>query len=373
MSAADLSALLRGEPARTDEERRVASLIDALRADPPGPSATLRAHVRELRPQKRHRLLSLAPRRLAVVAVPLLAAAALGTALVHGLIDSGGHPVAQKEFQHRSASAVGGQPAGAPTATVPTFQKAPSVLGLPARSMGDVPSLSSGVRLRRFVASLRVRIPDVNRLSKATSMATQVARLLGGYAASVEYRNPAGRPGQAFLELRIPIDHVQAALTRLAGLGTLLAQQVSVQDLQAQLERQAAQVVQLREEITLTQKALQDPSLSPVDRIRLQLKLNEAGRALAQRMHARKHTVAEGMLARLSLVLTTQKPAVQAGIHHERRLNRMLGSAVSFLELESTILLYALVVITPLIPLAVLACALVSARRRRDERRLLHT
>src|ERR1700730_11144257 len=259
MSAVDLTALLLGEPARTEEERRLAGLIDALRADPARVPSTLRARVQELRPQQRHRLPPLPLRRLAVIAVPLLAAALLGTALVDGLIDSGRHPAAAREFQHGSASVGGAGSAGAQTATVPTFQKAPSVLSVPQRSTGGAPSLGGGVRLQRFEASLRVRVADVDRLSKATSTAPRIARSLGGYAASVEYRTPAGRPGEAFLDLRIPTDRVQAALARLAGLGTLLSQHVSVQDLQAQFDRQTAQVVQLRQEIALTQKALQDP------------------------------------------------------------------------------------------------------------------
>src|SRR6266516_1582698 len=371
MSAADLNALLRGELPRTDEERRLAGLIDALRADPPRAPERLRARVGELRPAPR-RLSSFAPRRLLLVAAPAAVALALGAAIVHGLADSGA-PQKTPVAQQRAASATTPSedkarlaPSAAPShsagggATWAQAQRSQS----PAQTeLRKVPgAIAAGPRLTRYEASLRVRVADTGRLADATSAATRVARSLGGYAASVQYRTPSGRPGEADLELRIPTDRVQAALTRLSALGTLISERIFVQDVQGRVERQTSQIVQLREEITLTIAALKNPALSPVDRIRLQLRLNEAKRALAQRLHARKGTIAEGTLARVSLVLTSKQQAAAA--HHRSRIDRMLGSAVSFLGLEATILLYALIVVSPLLPLAALAWGLAWARRR---------
>ncbi len=58
-------------------------------------------------------------------------------------------------------------------------------------------------------------------------------------------------------------------------------------------------------------------------------------------------------------------------VHHRGRLGRMLHSALGFLGLEATIVLYGLIVVGPLALVAGLAWGLTRARRRREERRLL--
>src|SRR3954464_7814773 len=226
-----------------------------------------------------------------------------------------------------------------------------------------------GARLTRYEASLRLRVEGAKRLADATASATRIARAYGGYAASVEYRTPAGRAGQAFLELRIPTARVQGAVARLSSLGTILSQRVSTQDLQRDLERETAQIAQLRQTVKLTLAALRDPAVTPVQRVQLQLRLAEAKRALAQRTHARGSTIAEGTLARVSLVLTSENAA--AVVHHRGRAGRMLPRAVAFLGLEATVALYVLVVVSPFVALALLFGGATVVRRRREERRLL--
>ena len=149
-----------------------------------------------------------------------------------------------------------------------------------------------------------------------------------------------------------------------------MSQQLSVQDLQRDLDRENAQILHLREAIAAYEAALKDPSLTPVQRIELQLKLADTKRALAQRSHKRGATLAEGALSRVSLVLTTAKP-VHAATHHSSGLGRRLRSAVAFLGLEGTILLYALIVVSPFAVLGALAWAAARIRRRREADRLL--
>jgi hypothetical protein len=325
-------------------------------AVPPAPER-LRVRVRELRPASR-RMPSLGLRRGLVVGVPAIAGVAVVVALVHGLGDSSPRPAAWQAARTVAQRALD-RPATAHGAVADS-----GVAAAPA------PALGGGARLTRYEASLRVRVDGTGPLARATSRATALARSLGGYAASVEYLTPAGRPGQALLELRIPAARVQDALARLAGLGTLVSQRVSARDLQRDLERETAQIAQLRQTVTLTLAALKDPAVTPVQRIQLQLRLAEAKRALAQRTHQRGATIAEGTLARVSLVLTTSTHAA-AAVHHRGRLGRMVGSAASFLALEGTVALYGLVVVSPLLLLAVLIWAAAWARRRRDEKRLL--
>jgi hypothetical protein len=253
---------------------------------------------------------------------------------------------------------------GAPTATTPldSAQSAQATLA---------PAASTPGRLQHTDASLQVRVADVEHLSAATSAATRIATSLGGYAQSVDYRTPQHGDGTAYIELRVPAQNVQRALARLAALGTLVSQEVSVQDLEHALEVQSAQIAQLRRTIAALENALRDPALPDAQRVLLQIRLAESKRSLSQRLHARKGTIAAGTTARISLVIGTANSIVVPVTHHRGRLGRMLHSALGFLGLEAMVALYALIVISPFAVLAALAWFLARLRRRRDEQRLL--
>jgi len=369
MSASDvigserMEALLRGDAPRSGAEERRAALLDGLRAPQLRAPEALRARVLAAAPAPaaRRQRLPRPSRRLALVVVPLAAALAVGAALVHGLVGSGGGsprpvPVASPVQSH-------------------TLEKLPATGAAPSSGAGAfravaVPSVGNANRLQHTAASLQVRVADTDALSNATQAATRIATSLGGYAQSVVYRTPQSGGGVADLELRIPAASVQTALARLAGLGTLVSQQVSVQDLQHAFAVQSAQIAQLRRSIAALQAALRDSSLPDAQRVLLQIRLAEQKRALAQRLHARKGTVAAGTTARVSLVLSTGNAAASVP-HHRGRVGRMVHSAVGFLALEATVALYVLIVAAPFLLLGGLAWALNRARRRREERRLL--
>jgi hypothetical protein len=379
MSAVELEAILRGERGSTPEQQRLAEVVALLRTELPSAPERLRARVArvaETAPPQRFRFAP--PRRALLVVVAAALAVAVFAAIVHGLVGSSG----SNKTTHSAAKA-----------PLPAWERATTVRAAPHRRLGAgavggspgapysastqqsldrmaSPALTGGQRLQHVDASLRIRVASVDKLSQATSDATRVARSLGGYALSVNYRTPAGKPGQAFLELRVPTTKVQQAIARLSGLGTLVSQQLSVQDLQRDLDRENAQILHLREAVAAYEAALKDASLTPVQRIELQLKLADTKRALAQRSHKRGATLAEGALSRVSLVLTTAQP-VHAATHHSSGLGRRLHSAVGFLGLEGTILLYALIVVSPFAVLGALAWAATRLRRRREEDRLL--
>ena len=136
--------------------------------------------------------------------------------------------------------------------------------------------------------------------------------------------------------------------------------------MQHDFEVQSAQIAGLRRTVAALQTALRNPALPEAQRVLLQIKLAESKRALFQRLHGRKGTLAAGTTARISLVLSTQKSIVPA-VHHRGRLGRMLHSAVGFLGLEGTIALYALIVISPVALVPALGWWLREARRRRLE------
>ena len=139
-------------------------------------------------------------------------------------------------------------------------------------------------------------------------------------------------------------------------------------DLQQKLQTQSAQIEQLRRRVTALRAALRDPSLPEAQQVLLRIRLAESKRALAQRLSARKGTVTAGTTARISLVIATEQ-AIAPVPHHRGRLGRMVHSAAGFLALEAIVVLYALIVISPI----ALALALVWAWRRRSVERLLAT
>ena len=307
----------------------------------------LRAHAPRAPQPLRVRVLALEPRRtpprrlVLVIAVALVAA--IAAAVVDGVVSSG--PPAKR------AVAVPPQ----------VYAKAPSVGAGRVRLNPLVPSIGSAARLQQYEASLDLRVKDASATATA---ATRVATALGGYAQSVTYSSSTR---SASLVLRVPVANVKAALARLESLGTVVSQNLSVTDLEHDLQLESAQIAQLRRSIAALEAALTSPSLPDAQRVILRIRLANAKRALSQRLHARSGTIAAGTTARISLDLETKASVVPVP-HHRGRIGRMVHSAVGFLGLEGMVVLYALIVASPLALVAALLWSLREARRRRDDR-----
>jgi Domain of unknown function (DUF4349) len=225
-------------------------------------------------------------------------------------------------------------------------------------------------RLVHAVAALQVGVQR-SELSAKTNEASQIVGSFGGYAQSVHYQATHQGDGEAILALKVPVQNAQAAIAKLGSLGTLLSQQVSTQDLQAKVTRQTNAIGSLRRAIAVYEQALQSATLSATDRVAIQIKLNNARRALARLRHARNATQALGATADISLLLTTRNHAVVPAHHGgSTRIGRLLGSAAHFLALEGIIVLYALIVLAPVLLLGGLGWWLLRERRRREERLL---
>jgi len=370
-----LEALLAGDTPRTSDEARRAAVLAQLRDATLNAPEALRSRVLATAPARGTVFARRPSRRLVFAVIPATVALAVTAAIVHGLTTGSGSPVTQV---HSAAVSNGVAP------SAKRFAIPPSVAGGAVGAGGQAPSPSAPLdsaqstlaptggtsRLQQTDASLQVRVPDIEHLSTATRAATRIATSLGGYAQSVDYQTPRGRNGTAYIELRVPAQNVQRALERLAGLGTLVSQEVSVKDLEHALQVQSAEIAQLRRRVAALHQALTDPSLPDAQRVLLQIQLAESKRALAQRLNARKGTVTAGTTARISLVLSTQQSAVTP-VPHRGRMSRMLHSALGFLGLEGMVALYALIVISPFAVLGGLAFAIARMRRRRDEDRLL--
>jgi hypothetical protein len=322
-----------------------------LRAYAPHAPESLRERVFALEPKGRRRL-SLPPRRLALIALPAAVGMAVSVAVVHGIIGSGSStPVAEQ--RHLVAGVTAPQDVAAPPtwsgvggSAGDTFSQQTKRAAVPHTY---APTTGSPTRLQHTDATMQLSVKNTDELSQATTRATRVATSLGGYAKSVNYRSQ----GTSVLDLRIPTENVKTALTRLAGLGTLVSQELSVTDLEQQLKNEAAQIAQLRRRIAALRTAINDPALADAQKILLRIRLAESRRALSQRVHAQKGTIAAGTTSTVSLVIGTKK-AIAPISHPRGRLGRMVDSAVGFLALEAIIVLYALIVISPLATVATL-------------------
>lgn len=387
------------------------ALVSELRAAAPVAPDRLRERVLDGAPEFRRRMSQ--RRRLTLVVLPAAAALAVGAALVHGFLSTGPRNNAAALAQGAQALRLNPRVAG-PTTSVhgiaqsgTTTAKAGRALGErefapTADSQGYAPvhgrntdSLSAHYdaagnavaaaplgaerkalniptnRLVHAVASLQVRVKSRKELSAKTNEASQIVGSLGGYAQSVRYENSRSGYGEAVLDLRVPVQKAETAMGRLAGLGVLVSQEVSTQDLQTKLNHENSGIGSLQRAIAVYESALNSGTLSGSQRVIIQIRLNNARRQLSHLRHARTGTLASGATADISLLLTTRSQAIVAHHHHkEGRLGRLLGSAANFLGLEGIIVLYALIVLSPIVLIAALAWWIVRERRRREDRLL---
>jgi hypothetical protein len=233
------------------------------------------------------------------------------------------------------------------------------------RSLGPAaaPNLA---RLQQYGATLRLRVDDVDALSNATKRALRVTRELGGYVAAVGYTTYSGQRGGAELVLRVPIGNVQTAIERFSALGTILGQQVSVLDVQRRSDRQAKAIARLETDLARIE-ALLATSLPSATRIQLEHEATADRLALKTLQRKHKALLRRAYFTRIELKLTTSKPKPAAS----GRLDRTLDDAGSVLVRELEILLYALVVVGPLLVIGAAGIAAGRVQRRRSDRRLL--
>jgi uncharacterized coiled-coil protein SlyX len=341
-----------------DFEREFEQLVRELRAIPSDAPDQLRARVRGLGEPKpshtlREVLLSIRWRRSLLVFAPVCVLAVVSAALVHGLLDSGRRPqpVAQTTTEEHSAALKDSSAGKAFGAFVPT-----------------VPSPVPG-RYQDYDASLSVRVKDVDTLHDRTAEATRLARLYGGTVVSV-VESSAGASGQSDLVLRIPVARVQDAYFRLSKLGTVTAQELSIRDLDQVVAAQRQRIARLKLQIARITETLKDSSLAADVRLRLQLQRDAARGELARVTGTNKSTLREASMARISLNLTASTPASGANAGGGR-FDRAVHEAGRFLAGAGAVVLFLLIVLSPLVVLAVAGTWGRKAYRRREERRLL--
>jgi hypothetical protein len=233
----------------------------------------------------------------------------------------------------------------------------------------DATTLPPGQRLAQYTASMRVRVSDVDELSRTTRDAMRIARSLGGFVASVNYATPKGDDGDAFLTLRVPTAKIQPAIAQLSDLGVIVSQRIKITDVQNRVNDATAQIARVRRTIRRIEARLKQP-ISDDERFQLELQLEQARASLRRLTEQRDATVRRARLATISVALTTregeQKVAPPPG-----RVERAAKNAATVLAKELAGIVYAVIVLSPLLLLGAAALVASRAYRRRFEQRLL--
>ena len=335
----------------------VTEIVDELRGTRPRASDALRLQVLTLAsrpPTMTPSLLDrLRGRRLALL-VPAAAGLAVVSAVAIG--------VTRPEPDAVSAPAT----AGRYSAESGTSRAAPPSAADASAAQKAAPGPVTG-RAQRYVANLTLAVEDTDALSEATQRALTIARDLGGYVVAVQYAT--GADGVASVTLRVPSARAGDAVTRLSALGTILAQNVQIQDLQESLDGLATGIAQLRTRIARLTARLNTELLDPPTRARLQEERTQAQAQLRDLRASRDATAAEARNATIQLELRTDEGggATAPG----SRLDRALDRALEVLAWEAVVALALAVAAAPLALVGAAVWATRRARRRREDERLL--
>jgi Domain of unknown function (DUF4349) len=389
----NLEALLRGEG-----ETKLGAALTELREHKTEPSDALRERVRtiaarEAEPERR-RLPILGGYRPSFAHAAALGAAVLLTAVAIPIatMDRGSNETAssgavtdarapgtdRQSSGEESASAENGAAPNAPQAPPPPpMALAPSPGGgggvvsdfRALRSAERAAPLPSTKRAQDYSASIKLHVADHDELSEAVQSAIRSTRQLGGYVTYVDYGTSGTKDGEATLAVRVPVGRVQTAVARFSQLGTILEQQTEIVDLQGRIDRITRDIQQRRDRIAKLEAELKDPTLSNAERSRIEAKIVQAKRGLANAERGRAGVLRQSRFAKLDLAFTTEKreePAAPPG-----DLQKTLEDAAGILAAELGVLLFVLIAGAPFIALALLAWFGARAMRRNAGRRVL--
>jgi hypothetical protein len=316
-------------------------LLDRLRDARPTAPSELRERVRLIAAQApvmpRRRVTW---RRSLVVLVPVAAAIVAAVVLVPRGNKQATPPVPQPfAIEHA---------AGAATSALGVLNssgaiKAPAGLPTP-----------SGKRLQRYSASLELQLPTPAAVSAASRRAVAIATSLSGYQQSVTL-NAGGKTGYADIVLRIPRGNVRAAISRLSALGRVTSENVSIQDLQTQVNAGDRQIASLQRQLAALRA---QPQTTQIEH-----RIAVLTTRIQNLQRTRAAAVRTAHYSTVSLQLTTPPPATQKT--HKPGPLHGLGIAFHWIWIGAV---YVLALGTPLLALlAALWFAVRTVRRRREE------
>jgi Domain of unknown function (DUF4349) len=335
-------------------------LIHELRASRPSAPADLRARVRQIAAAKP----APAPwarwrfplRRGLLIAVPAAAALALASAGVLGLARSDAPVSTESLRQDGVTESVTG-------ATAPTTQTSKA-----APLQGAADATAPG-RAQRVSATLTVEVRNSDAVSRAAQDALDLTRSLGGYVVSSSVST--GEEGTASLTVRIPVAKVQDAIAGLSGLGRIVSQQVTIDDLQEALDQLEKREATVRGQVARIRARLESEQLDPQTEAVLRARLQTLREELTSLRTGIASTDAEARMSTIQLTVVT--PDAFGAVTPQSRLDRTIDEAVGVLAWEGVVALGLIIVLAPF---ALVAFAVWVGRRfyrRHEEERLLAT
>ena len=335
-------------------------LIHELRASRPSAPTELRTRVRAIASEQPRR----APwagwrfpaRRGMLVAVPAAAALALASAGVLGLARSDG-PQALRQ----TAPAV--EDAATAESAAPSALAGTSVNG--AGKAAD----TAGPRAQRVSASLTVEVRNSDAVSRAAQDALDLTRSLGGYVVSSSVAT--GEHGNASLTVRVPVERVQDAIAGLSGLGRIVSQQVTIDDLQQSLDELTQRRASVLAQIARIRARLDSETLDAPTEAVLQARLGILRGELRALRQGISSTEAEARMSTIQLAVVT--PGAYGAVAPTSRIDRTIDEALGVLAWEGVIALGLLIVLAPFALIAFAAWLGRRLYRRREEERLLAT
>lgn len=323
-------------------------LIRELQSSPPTAPPALRARVRELATtQEPARAgwswLHLPLRRVALVAAPAVLVLAVVSAGAIGLSrsDSG-----REAFEAGRAESLATDQAD---------------LGAPLS--GAAPT----ERAQRISATLTVEVRDSDAVARAAQEALDLTRALDGHVVSSSVTT--GRDASATLVVRVPVANVQSAIAQLSALGSIVSQQVQVEDLQEALDQLRERRASLRSQIARITARLESRSLDAETRAVLEARRQRLRDNLTVVRRNLSSTSGEARAATIQLTIAT--PDVLGTATVPSRLDRTLDEALNVLAWEGIVALAIAIVLAPFALVALVAWLGRRLYRRHEEERLL--
>jgi hypothetical protein len=337
-------------------------LIHELRASRPSAPLALRARVREISAGEVAR----APwaswrfpvRRGVLVAVPAAAALAFASAGVLGL--------ARSDVSLESAA----REAQAEKATLDSAATRSGALTGPVAPTQAPADATANDRAQRVSATLTVEVASSAAVSRAAQDALDLTRTLGGYVVSSSVAT--GEEGSASITVRVPVAKVQDAITGLSGLGRIVSQQVTIDDLQATLDELERREASARSQVARIRARLRTETLDAQTEAVLRAKLQTLRAELAELRTGISSTEAEARRSTIQLTVATPA-AFGAAAPPPSRIDRAVDEALNVLAWEAVIALALVIVLAPFALVGLAAWLGRRLYRRHEEERLLAT
>ncbi|HEU4450966.1 MAG TPA: DUF4349 domain-containing protein [Gaiellaceae bacterium] len=216
---------------------------------------------------------------------------------------------------------------------------------------------------------VELRLRDADELSAAAGEAVAAAREVGGWVAGTDV-DTHGREGEARLELRVPVARVEDVVVRLGELGTVTGQRMETVDLQAAIDRRQRRIERLERAIRIAGLRLGSATLTPEERLRLELRLERHRAERADLRRANAGDRRDAAVAELTVLLHTRE-APAAADEDESGAAGAAGDALRFLAGAAAVAVFALIVAAPPALLALVIWIALRSRSRRIETRLL--